>query len=404
MSARMHGLTRLRFLLALWVVLFHYRPAAGAPLPGLATAFLEAGYLGVPFFFVLSGFVLASAYPSGSLSDGAGVRRFAVRRFARLYPGFFLAVAAFAVLQLAAHLAGLPTEFDPRANLAALPLTLLGLHAWLPSAACAWNCPSWPLSVEFAFYAAFPFLLRLSPRQRLLAGGLVTVASIALLAGAPGLPDEVLIFNPAMNLASFLLGMLLRDWDLGSSAQARRVAGFVAPVAVLALVAANALLHDKAALNGVGAWFAVCPTVVAFSRPSAAPDRSLLTRLGEASFALYIWHIPLRMVFQGAGVVAGLRTGTLAFEAVAAATAVLASLALYRWVEVPAERLLVRRLLPSRPAPTLDPSSPASAGQAARPAAFGPPVPDAAQASASGAIGLPRRAGRRRLRGTAGGG
>jgi len=55
------ALTTLRFFAALWVVVFHFldRPltAVGAPWPLLAvTGF---GDVAVPFFFVLSGYVLA---------------------------------------------------------------------------------------------------------------------------------------------------------------------------------------------------------------------------------------------------------------------------------------------------------------------------------------------------------
>jgi peptidoglycan/LPS O-acetylase OafA/YrhL len=348
---RMHGLTRLRFFLALWVVLFHFRPRA-QPLPSPLLAVAKAGYLGVPFFFVLSGFVLAMSYPRESLGQPGGTRRFALRRFARLYPGFAAAILAFALLQAVNLYVGMEAAFDPREHLFALPLTLLGLHAWVPSAACAWNCPSWSLSVEFAFYAAFPLLVRLPRGGRVVAFAAATAYTITMLLGPFDLPREFSMYHPTMNVASFVLGTLLWDLDLGRDAQARRAAALLAVPTVASLAFLNLALHEHPVLNSVGSWFAVLPTIVALSRPSAADDPSLLTLLGNASYALYLCHVPLHLGFQGAAGLAGLATGTYAFEAAALLLAVAASVLLYKGLELPAERWLLRSLGQPRPAPS----------------------------------------------------
>ncbi len=71
-SGHLPALTGLRFFLALWVIVNHlvgkghvYEPVA-LMLPGPLQAIMRGGYLAVPTFFVLSGFVLARTYASTS--------------------------------------------------------------------------------------------------------------------------------------------------------------------------------------------------------------------------------------------------------------------------------------------------------------------------------------------------
>jgi peptidoglycan/LPS O-acetylase OafA/YrhL len=77
----------MRFFAAGYVVLFHFAstPAQehGAPAP--LVTFLFNGYMGVPFFFLLSGFILAYTY-LGQMNSNTRRRRFWEARFSRTYP------------------------------------------------------------------------------------------------------------------------------------------------------------------------------------------------------------------------------------------------------------------------------------------------------------------------------
>jgi peptidoglycan/LPS O-acetylase OafA/YrhL len=80
----------LRFLAAIVVMLFHYTFRGYAadnmsimPYPWLA-GYLKYGYLGVELFFMISGFVILMSASSGSLKS------FAISRFIRLYPAFWV--------------------------------------------------------------------------------------------------------------------------------------------------------------------------------------------------------------------------------------------------------------------------------------------------------------------------
>src|SRR5687768_14460819 len=88
------ALTSLRFFAAFYVLVFH----SGGPaltdsgrLPALLDNFLMNGYLGVTFFFVLSGFILTYVY-YGKLMTQEETTRYAAARFARVYPVYLLSL------------------------------------------------------------------------------------------------------------------------------------------------------------------------------------------------------------------------------------------------------------------------------------------------------------------------
>lgn len=154
------SLTGLRFFAALAVFLFHVSLSA-SPIPpndpvnpfanpvlaaGFEKAFLNAGYIGVSFFFVLSGFVLAwSARP------GQSVASFWRRRMAKIFPNHLVVFALSFVLFAGAAVTSV-WHWLPN---------LLLVHTFFPQPEVnlSMSPPSWSLSSELLFYLLFPFLI-----------------------------------------------------------------------------------------------------------------------------------------------------------------------------------------------------------------------------------------------------
>ena len=226
-GARLPSLTGLRFLAAVAVFGFHItlfnspippndavNPFGRTPLAEtLETAFSKAGYLGVSFFFVLSGFVIAWSYRPGR--PGAYLRRRLVKIFPNHAVMWLLAMLLFA------------GSFTPWAVAGA---NLLLVHSFSPDPAAyvAVNPPSWTLCSELLFYLLFPAiaagLTRLPRRWLWPAAGLCLLAVVAVpvitTVVVPDTPKSALtpvsatqfwfgyIF-PVSRLPEFLLGAVL---------------------------------------------------------------------------------------------------------------------------------------------------------------------------------------------------
>lgn len=147
------------------VVAFHFVLRAGIASGSL----FSQGYLGVNFFFLLSGFILVYTYV-----DPVGRMRltpydFWVARLARIYPVYLLGFVVAAGPYLFQHHSAGASIVTALADIA---LT----QAWIPTpAGTAWNGPGWSLSAEAFFYLAFPFtvlyIARFTRRQAFVALG-----------------------------------------------------------------------------------------------------------------------------------------------------------------------------------------------------------------------------------------
>ncbi len=171
---------------ALWVVMLHVS-LVGIPAP--IYAFSQFGLLGVPMFFVISGYCIASAAVR-SLNAPQPVAHFLRARVRRIYPPYILASLVAAGLSAAlsllirrhvlpsSQLADLDIFHQPlRFYVAALTLTQVPLHT--PFLIRVF----WSLCYEAAFYAVVAALLlaalRINQTPRLLdALGVVTLGAL----------------------------------------------------------------------------------------------------------------------------------------------------------------------------------------------------------------------------------
>jgi peptidoglycan/LPS O-acetylase OafA/YrhL len=293
------ALVSVRFLLALWVVLYHVlKPllaASTSPLAHLAMA----GPCAVTFFFVLSGFVLTLAYASPHASTDAspddspvrgGFAPYARARFARLAPLYGLSLLLVIPLGLAARKHGLVD--DPH-SLRSLLLVALALQAWSPADALRWNPALWSLSVEVFAYALLPLALRATrtwTRNTAIAGAAV-LAVLAVVPALARLDLAVVRFFPLLRVIDFLAGVCLaRAFVAGA-----RLPSWVAAVAALLL--GVALASDGlplAIVDGSAPVAFALVVVLALASVSRGPLASArFVQLGDASYALYALHLPV---------------------------------------------------------------------------------------------------------------
>jgi peptidoglycan/LPS O-acetylase OafA/YrhL len=134
---RLPAITSLRFFAAFHVALFHINEMGAITGPHWFKSFSAIGYVGVSFFFVLSGFILVYTYAG----RGINLRDFWQTRFARIYPAYlFSLLLSFPFFYFGALKMHVPFfAFSEQHFALASVLVLLLLQSWIPAAALSWN-------------------------------------------------------------------------------------------------------------------------------------------------------------------------------------------------------------------------------------------------------------------------
>lgn len=167
---------------------------------------LDMMSLGVCFFFMSSGFLLALKYPFKEL-DGKAYRWFVWKRALRIYPLHWFTLALW--LGAAVLLGTLVIE----------PLTLtlnaLLLHPWSLTYPVYYSYVkvSWFLGALLFCYLCYPLLahwyLPLRLRHKLVILAVLALAAILILAGTDDYSRTALYVFPSMRIIDFLIGMSL---------------------------------------------------------------------------------------------------------------------------------------------------------------------------------------------------
>lgn len=199
------SLTPFRFFAALLVFMFH-----------IGFRKYELGYIGVSFFFVLSGFILTYNYHQKfDKLTSKNISSFYVARFAKIYPLHVLTfLMAFPVV-LKSQVDGVPNTILK----GFINVFLLQSYFPDPKIFFSFNTVSWSLSNEMFFYILFPFIiyglgkfLKVTNNTRLIFL-LVFTWSIVLFVFSTvknvTIDDWVLYIFPISRVFDFFVGVLL---------------------------------------------------------------------------------------------------------------------------------------------------------------------------------------------------
>jgi len=339
-------LTGLRFVAAMAVFLSHLGLDPNTSM--LGRIFAE-GYVGVSFFFVLSGFVLSHSYAKKLRHGEIGRRTYVLLRFARLTPLHVLTALPFIFI----------TFPEGWKYVAVGLLNLAFLQSWIPHSSVYFslNGPSWSLSNEMFFYSAFLFLAFLSFNRlirffALLACLVVLTAAVVhftvpslVLVGSRSISHWIFYIFPGFRLLEFVAGMLIFEtWSRGF-----RMPSFVFPLAIVSLIAAMSFGQAVPAEFRYSLYYLPFVCILLFSSLNMeGVIRNLLCSrsivfLGNASFAFYLVHLPILGQMKAAGV--NDMIGGLGFAAAGLVVVVIVSSLTYVVFERPVERALKRRIL-----------------------------------------------------------
>jgi peptidoglycan/LPS O-acetylase OafA/YrhL len=315
-AERVASLTGIRAVAALLVMATHAAYATGKYTHGYVGLVYSRMEMGVPIFFVLSGFLLFGPWVKAAAMGGPppSVRRYSWHRVRRIMPAYIVTVLA-AYLLYHFRTAGPNPGHTWEGLFRNLSLTQIYTDNYLYSFLHQGLTQMWSLAVEVAFYVVLPLLAylllvvlcRRRWRPGLLMTGLaglalITPAWLVLVHTTDWLPDGARLWLPTY-LAWFIGGMMLAALQpLG----VRAYALVCVPLALVCYfivstpIAGEPTTSPSELREGLAkaGFYAVIATLMV--APLALGNRGLYARflatrpmvfLGEISYEIFLIHL-----------------------------------------------------------------------------------------------------------------
>ena len=368
MAKRLGFVDALRGYAALYVLVFHvsYSPVPNLPTPTWLTPIVFYGFSGVTLFFVVSAFSLCLTMPR-HISTGAPVSSFAISRFFRIAPLFYVLII-YSVARDAGWFVRAPDLGEALVSASFLFNIVPGRFN------IVWG--GWTIGVEMLFYAVFPFIY-FKANGHIVRLILCLFLSIALYMSFKQLATmlvsqedlyRVTTRSIFRHLPTFMIGMityyvythivamqetLQRNWGI--------VSFVVSGVLFYIQIYNRHVLYPLPEIGDALAYSSLLLGLGLIDVPSIV--NPIARYYGLISYSLYLWHLPviwtltplLRSIYERVET----PTAFLLSSAVILAVATGVAHVSYRLIERPGEKIgrrLICRLLSRANAPQPAPS------------------------------------------------
>ncbi len=218
---KLNALTGLRFVFAFMVFLCHLTYFADSGIPALQNLlkhYFHYGYLGVNFFFILSGFVLAYTYGTQLAEGTLNRRKFLLKRIFRIVPLHYLMLllAMPLVIKSICEAGGFDAHHTMQFAVKLFAhLTLL--QSFIPAMPYyfSFNNPSWSISAEMFFYFLFPSIASFIINRGLLKSYgiylVIIICAFVFMTFIRNFYDLHWLFyiNPFVRVLDFIMGIFL---------------------------------------------------------------------------------------------------------------------------------------------------------------------------------------------------
>ena len=292
-GAQLRSLQAGRGIAATVVLLHHAAYATGlfiTPLPPVLATVFNRGLLGVDFFFVLSGFIILNAHYDDPQSFSA-FRLYALKRIIRIYAPYL----PISLVLIASYIA-LPSLSQNARDWGWLTSLFLIPSAHLPALAVAWT-----LVHEMLFYFIFAlYFLSRATFAIVIAGWAAMMLidpAVYVQDGQNGEPLMTVILNP-INI-EFCFGLLCA---IGYRKIAtRKVVPWLLSAGTCLLVfffaafdkdTVNSFSNQAHIIFGLGIALVILGLCVQEKMRGLAVPKALV-RLGDASYSIYLIHVPV---------------------------------------------------------------------------------------------------------------
>jgi peptidoglycan/LPS O-acetylase OafA/YrhL len=378
-KARLHGLDALRGLAAISVVLWHWQhfqllgttkltwTMAAPPLThtqqpffAILRLFYTYGYVGVDFFFLISGFIFFRLYAEKVADRSLSLGAFWLRRFSRLYPLHLATLIIVVVLQLLFRQTTGQYFIYGANGFGSFVKSLLLFQ--VNGDGAAFNGPTWSVTIEIIMYGIFFVLAWLGLLRSMLVPLIMFGIGLSLYPGHQ---------NIAVGLCGFFEGGVvylvfqrIRVFLRSRHGAFRRSIISLTAIGCLCGWAAVLVANYAPASPWGDAWTVATNAQTALPRLCVAhllfpmtvlfvclheevtgADYRYVSWLGEISYSSYLLHFPLQLLFALAiarGLLPIAVRDSDMFSLIYFGLLIVLSLVVFRKFELPMQRLLRR--------------------------------------------------------------
>ncbi|WP_342711908.1 acyltransferase family protein [Bradyrhizobium sp. B124] len=330
----------LRALAVIAVLGYHLR------IPGFA-----GGFVGVDAFFVITGYLMTGKVVADLAAGRFSYGDFAMMRLRRIYPALLVVVATTAA---AGWFLTLPGEYFRHVRQACYAIFFLSNFAFDNDngyfAMAAQTKPllhTWSLAVEWQFYIWMPLVVRFvwsrSPRSKAPASIMATLSAVAVVSFA-----WCLWQNQHDEMGSAFFSLRARAWEplaggmiaiaevwCQASGRAPRSEAFSSTAARIGwILTAFCVAYPLPEARWPGA-LTLLPIVGAALvvagglETSRLVQSSVVQRIGDWSYSIYLWHWPIWVLAGGWLTARGYEVGAVSKAAMAAASIAVGAVAYY---------------------------------------------------------------------------
>ena len=301
-AKRLEPLDALRGIAAIGVAVFwhyqHFQPGS-YPFEDVFSWLYHYGYLGVNFFFVLSGFVFSYVYAEKIMAKAIDVKTFIILRLSRLYPVFFVTTFVVALIQLIRKIEGHGYFVYQYNDMYHFILNIFFLHAGWFEKGLSFNAPSWSIAMECLAYLLFFGALYCAPKKRFLTFFLFILAGLFIQIKQMNVP--LLNQGTSQVLTAFFTGCF--TYKIHCCMQ-RKMSRYVSVSFVsfffLSIITVGIGREYSGEAIRDACVFMLFPSLILialnFNLVKKVTSLRPLTYLGDISYSVYLWHFPVQLV------------------------------------------------------------------------------------------------------------
>ena len=349
------NLNGLRFIAASYTIFFHYFSIPGAD---FLNNFFMHGHISVPFFFLLSGFVLSYSYQDYPFEKVGNIKRYITNRFIRLAPIYYIAM----MLALPLLIYNQRTEeLSLVKNVFYSFMHLSFAHSIIPIKELMnfWNIHSWSLSVEMFLYFCSPILiLKVSSfnfKHILYSLALLLIINSIIFFYFSGyFTKSIAISNhfAPLYFATFFNGIVLARLFLLKKSFFDRFSSLSFLISSVLLIVSFFANLNKEFYSAFNPFFHISFSLLILSSSTENNFNRFLGNktfffLGEASYAMYILQAPVKFYTQQflSKVVGYMKFDGFLFNLTIYSAILIGAIILSTYIDPPARKYLKKKLL-----------------------------------------------------------